>query len=113
MRLSAAFAGVAKAGTTQDMHEGMHEGKSKGGRGKGSLYEMEAGAESEIVMKIEQTNRAKRGSRAYVPKSNNLPSKARDEVPFFSNHSSLAFFSNHSSVSFFSNPSSPPLFLKF
>jgi len=91
MRLSAAFAGVAKAGTTQDMHEGMHEGKSKGERGQGSLYEMEAGAESQIVMKIEQTNRAKRGSRAYVPKSNNLPSKPRDEVSFFSNHLPLLF----------------------
>jgi activating signal cointegrator complex subunit 3 len=55
-------------------------GKVKGGAGgKGSVFEMEAGGEGEMVMRIEQTNRAKRGSAAYVPKSNNLPSKARSE----------------------------------
>ena len=69
IRLSAAIPGEGGKG----------KGGGGGGGGKGSVVEMEAGAEGELVMRIEQANRGKRGGAAYVPKSNNLPSKTRDE----------------------------------
>ena len=71
LRLSAQFGGGA----------GMAVGKGKRevSKGGGAVCEMMAGEDGEVVMRIEQVNRGKRGARAYVPKSGNLPSKARDE----------------------------------
>ena len=43
---------------------------------KAGLYEMEAGSEGEVCLRIEQINASKRGCRAYVPRSPNLPVSA-------------------------------------
>ena len=71
LRLSAACSGGADG----------PGGKSKRAVGKGGApaCELVAGQDGEVVMRIEQVNRSKRGARAYVPKSGSLPSKARDE----------------------------------
>jgi hypothetical protein len=59
---------------------GAEKGGGGGNRGKGAgVYDMEAGEEGEVWLRLEQANASKRGCRAYLPKLGSLPSKARDE----------------------------------